>query len=89
MHPYDQVLVDGRMVGLSTWIGYSSSEGKMLTLAMLDTEYAQPGTKVSLLWGEPDGGSRKPTVERHLQAEIRAVVAPVALCRGRPRLLCR
>jgi len=77
MHPYDQVFVDGRMVGLSTWIGYSSSEGKMLTLAMLDTEYAQPGTKVSLLWGEPDGGSRKPTVERHLQAEIRAVVAPV------------
>jgi syringate O-demethylase len=30
-----------------------------------------------LLWGEPDGGSRKPTVERHVQTEIKAIVAPV------------
>lgn len=77
MHPYDQVLVNGKLVGLSTWIGYSSNEGKMLTLAMLDAEHAEPGTRVSLLWGEPDGGSRKPTVESHVQTEIRAVVAPV------------
>jgi syringate O-demethylase len=77
MHPYDQVLVDGKQVGISTWVGYSSNEGKMLTLAIVDAEVAQPGTKVSLLWGEPNGGSRKPTVERHVQTEIKAVVAPV------------
>lgn len=77
MHPFDQVLIDGQQVGVSTWIGYSSNEGKMLTLAMLDAEYAEPGTKVTLLWGEPDGGTSKPTVERHVQTEIKAVVATV------------
>ncbi len=77
MHPFDEVLVDGRMVGLSTWIGYSSNEGKFLTLAMVDPEFANPGTAVSLLWGEPDGGTSKPTVERHVQTEIKAVVSPV------------
>jgi syringate O-demethylase len=77
MHPFDQVLQDGRMVGLSTWIGYSSNEGKFLTLAMVEPEMAAPGTEVSLLWGEPGGGTSKPTVERHVQTEIRAVVSPV------------
>jgi vanillate/3-O-methylgallate O-demethylase len=28
------------------------------------------------VWGEPDGGSRKATVERHQQLEVRAVVSP-------------
>jgi syringate O-demethylase len=77
MHPFDQVLVKDKMVGLSTWIGYSSNEGAMLSLAMLDEQHAGPGTQVELLWGEPNGGSRKPTVERHIQTRIRAVVSPV------------
>ena len=77
MHPFDQVTVDGETVGLSTWIGYSANEGKMLTLAMLDAEYAEPGTEVTFVWGEEDGGSSKPTVEPHVQTEIRAVVSPV------------
>jgi syringate O-demethylase len=77
MHPYDQVLIDGKLVGISTWIGYSANEGRMLTLAMLDAEHAEPGTEVTLLWGEPDGGTRKPTVEKHVQTEIKAVVSPV------------
>lgn len=40
MHPDDRVLVDGKMAGLSTWIGYSANEGRMLTLAMVDAAYA-------------------------------------------------
>lgn len=72
----DQVLVDGKMVGLSTFCGYSANERKMLSLAMLDPAYAEPGTEVVVLWGEADGGSRKPRVERHRQMEIRATVAP-------------
>lgn len=77
MHPYDAVLVGGETVGVSTWIGYSSNERKMLTLAVIDRRYAEPGTEVSLLWGEMDGGSRKPTVESHQLFEIRAEVGPV------------
>lgn len=77
MHPYDKVLVNGKMAGLSTWTGYSSNEGRMLSLAMLNPEHAVPGTEVSVLWGEPNGGSTKPNVERHVQTEIRAIVSPV------------
>jgi len=77
MHPFDAVLADGKQVGLSTWIGYSANEGRMLTLAMLDADHATPGTKVTLLWGEPNGGSSKPMVERHVQTEIMATVSPV------------
>jgi len=77
MHPFDRVMVDGETVGVSTWIGYSSNERTLLALAVIDKRYVEPGTEVTLLWGEEDGGSRKPTVESHSQYEIRAVVGPV------------
>ena len=76
MHPFDNVTINGKTVGVSTWIGYSSNEGKMLTLAVLDAGSAEPGTDVTLVWGEENGGTKKPTVEPHVQAEIRAVVSP-------------
>jgi len=76
MHPYDAVLKDGATVGISTWIGYTVNAGRFLALAMVDEAVAEPGTEVTLLWGEPDGGTSKPTVERHVQTEIRATVAP-------------
>jgi glycine cleavage system aminomethyltransferase T len=76
MHPFDDVKANGETVGLSTWIGYSANEGKMLTLAVLDAEFAEPGTEVTFVWGEEEGGSAKPTVEAHVQTEIRAVVSP-------------
>jgi hypothetical protein len=72
MHPFDTVAVEGETVGVSTWIGYTANEGKMLTLAILDADCAEPGTEVTFVCGEPDGGSRKPTVEPHVQTEIRA-----------------
>jgi syringate O-demethylase len=77
MHPFDRVTVDDDTVGVSTWIGYSANEGKMLTLAVVDAEHAEPGTEVTLVWGEEEGGTAKPTVERHVQTEIRALVSPV------------
>jgi glycine cleavage system aminomethyltransferase T len=77
MHPFDTVTADGRTIGLSTWIGYSFNEGKMLTLAILDPDQAEPGTEVTLVWGEPNGGTGKPTVEPHVQTELRAIVSPV------------
>ena len=79
MHQYDNVTVDGETVGVSTWICYSANEGKLLTLAILDAEHAEPGTEVTLVWGEEGGGTAKPTVEPHVQTEMRAVVAPVPI----------
>ena len=35
------------------------------------------GNEVTLVWGEEGGGSKKTTVERHKQIEIRAIVSPV------------
>ena len=77
MHPFDRVTVDGETVGVSTWVGYTANEGKMLTLAVLDEEHAEPGTEVTFVWGEENGGTSKLTVEPHVQVEIRAVVSPV------------
>jgi syringate O-demethylase len=77
MHPFDRVTVDGETIGVSTWISYTANEGKWLTLAVLDSEHADPGTEVTLVWGEEGGGTAKPTVEQHAQTEIRAIVSPV------------
>jgi vanillate/3-O-methylgallate O-demethylase len=73
--PYDKVLHDGEVVGLSTFSGYSYNERAMLSLAIVDVD-VEIGTEVTLVWGEEDGGSAKPVVERHEQAELRAVVSP-------------
>ena len=77
--PYDKVLKDGKTVGLSTYTGYTYNERAMVSLAMVDVEHSEPGTEVTLVWGEEGRGSSKPTVERHVQTEIRATVAPVPI----------
>jgi vanillate/3-O-methylgallate O-demethylase len=73
--PFDKVLRDGKIVGLSTYTGYSYNERRMLSLAVMDVEHSEPGIEVTVVWGEEGRGSSKPTVERHAQADIRATVA--------------
>jgi len=73
--PYDKVLDGGEVVGVSTFSGYSWNERAMLSLAIVDVD-VEIGTEVTLVWGEEGGGSAKPVVERHEQAELRAVVSP-------------
>ena len=51
--------------------GYSYNERSMLSLGIVDPDI-QLGNEVKLLWGEEGGGTKKPTVERHKQIEIRA-----------------
>jgi vanillate/3-O-methylgallate O-demethylase len=75
--PNDKILKNDELVGVSTFSGYSSNESSMLSLAIVDIEHSEPGTEVTLVWGEEDGGSAKPVVERHEQTEIRATVSPV------------
>ena len=74
--PFDKVLKDGKIVGLSTYTGYTYNERAMVSLAVIDNEQSEPGTQVTAVWREEGRGSSKPTVERHVQAEIRATVAP-------------
>ncbi|MGP0076389.1 MAG: vanillate/3-O-methylgallate O-demethylase [Bryobacteraceae bacterium] len=73
---YDQVLIGGKLAGLSMFSGYSYNEGSMLSLGIVEHD-VQIGTEVTLVWGEEGGGTKKATVERHKQTEIRAVVSPV------------
>jgi hypothetical protein len=49
----------------------------MLTLAILDNEHARMGDEVTFVWGEQPGSGSRPTVESHVQMEIRATVSPV------------
>jgi glycine cleavage system aminomethyltransferase T len=77
--PYDKVLKDGKIVGVSTYTGYTYNERAMVSLAMVDIAQSEPGTQVMLVWGEEGRGSTKPTVERHQQAHIRATVAPAPI----------
>lgn len=44
---------------------------------MVGIEPSEPGTEVTLVWGEAGSESSKPVVERRAQSEIRAVVDPV------------
>lgn len=75
--PYDKVLKDGEVVGVSTYTGYTYNERAMLSLGVLDGQQSEVGTEVAVVWGEENRGSSKPTVERHAQATIRATVASV------------
>ncbi len=73
--PNDKLLLDGELVGVSTFSGYSYNERSMLSLGVANSD-VEIGTEVTLVWGEENGGSAKPVVERHSQVEIRAVVSP-------------
>lgn len=73
--PNDRVIAGDHLVGVSTFSGYSFSERSFLSLAIVDNDI-EIGNEVTLIWGEEGGGSMKPAVERHVQAEIRAIVSP-------------
>ena len=71
----DRVHVDGVDAGISHDVGYLAGLQAFVSLASLDEAFAQPGTRVTVVWGE-DPVSRKPGVEPHRQVEVRATVAP-------------
>jgi vanillate/3-O-methylgallate O-demethylase len=56
----------------------------MLSLGIVGPEVAV-GDEVSIVWGEPGGGTAKPAVERHRQIEIRARVREVPYARTTDR----
>lgn len=70
---YDRVLDGDEQVGVSMWYGYTYNEREMLSEAVIDVEYGDPGTEVTVVWGEEN--SAKSNVERHAETEIQATVA--------------
>ncbi len=73
---YDSVTANGKNVGFSMFTGISYNERKALSLATVDND-VEVGNEVKVIWGEPNGGTGKTTVERHQQMEVRAIVSPV------------
>ena len=73
---FDAIMHKGKVVGASMFSGYSFNERKMLSLGFVEEQYAKPGTEVTLIWGEENGGTKKSTVERHKQMEMRVTVGP-------------
>ncbi|NKQ51408.1 aminomethyl transferase family protein [Amycolatopsis sp. K13G38] len=73
---FDSVVdADGALVGLSLFTGYSANERTALSLATVDPDVPL-GAEVRVVWGEPDGGTRKTTVQPHEQFPVRAIVSP-------------
>jgi vanillate/3-O-methylgallate O-demethylase len=73
---YDSIVdADGKVVGLSLFTGYSANERAVLSLSTVDPD-VPIGAEVRVIWGEPDGGTRKTTVQPHEQIAVRAVVSP-------------
>jgi vanillate/3-O-methylgallate O-demethylase len=72
--PHDKVLINDQLVGLSANAGYTVNLGSWSSLAMVDEKHAVDGAEVTLVIGEEGGGSAKPTVERHVQKTIRAII---------------
>ena len=70
-----RVLAGGQDVGVATSRGYSFYYRKMISHCVIDIAHAQPGTEVTVIWGEP--GKR--------QKEIRAVVHPYPFKRNMNR----
>ena len=75
-YPYDMVIKDGHQVGVSITPAYSANERAWISLAIVEPGLAETGTELAVVWGEPDGGSRKPSVERHRQVSVKATVYP-------------
>ncbi len=73
---FDSILdADGTLVGLSLFTGYSANERTALSLATVNPD-VPVGAEVTVVWGEPGGGSRKTTVQPHEQLGVRAIVSP-------------
>lgn len=84
----DEVLdKSGNRIGMSQYCGYNANERVMLSTCQIDEAFAEVGTEVVLTWGEVNGGSRKPHVERHEQTQIRATVCSIPFSKAAQELI--
>jgi glycine cleavage system aminomethyltransferase T len=77
--PFDQVLDGARPVGMSVYAAYNAYVQGWFSIGLIAEDQVEYGKEVTIVWGEPHGGSRKPTVEPHVQTEIRATISKSAL----------
>lgn len=78
----DKVMDGSQTVGVSFYPVFSEADRAWISLACIPAEHAVEGHALSVIWGEPDGGSRKLAVERHVQKVVKVTVDPKAVKRG-------
>ncbi len=71
---YDRIEQAGQLIGVSRSIAYSSNVRGWISLCTINEDAIEYGAEVELVWGEPNGGSANPAVERHSQTRIRATI---------------
>jgi vanillate/3-O-methylgallate O-demethylase len=69
----DKVIKDGELIGSCSHPSYGFTSRKWISPATIDVGYAQPGTEVTIVWGE---GGEPPGGMPHVQTTVRATVAP-------------
>lgn len=71
----DEERKDGAHVGEATHPGYSFSGREFVSPCFLDPELAEPGTEVTVIWGDGEAGADNPRVVPHSrQKEVSAEV---------------
>jgi vanillate/3-O-methylgallate O-demethylase len=76
----DKIMSGGAVVGMSMFGGYSYNERTALSLGIVDPGI-EIGEQLTLVWGEENGGTKKTTVEKHKQLEVRVTISPVPYSR--------
>jgi vanillate/3-O-methylgallate O-demethylase len=73
---YDAVCNEGgKTIGLAVYTGFSWNYRSMLSTAVVEPEHAKLGNKMTIVWGEPDGGVKsRPWLEPHRQIRVSATV---------------
>jgi glycine cleavage system aminomethyltransferase T len=79
---YDEVFDGDEHAGVSVWTSYTYNEREMLSLGIIDVDRSDPGTELTLVWGEADESSN-PEVERHARSEVDVTVAPAPYTQDR------
>ncbi|WP_412072210.1 glycine cleavage T C-terminal barrel domain-containing protein [Pseudomonas fluorescens] len=72
----DKILKDGKVIGTTSSRGYSAYFREMISLCVIDLEFHQPGTEVTVVWGNPGSPQR----------EIKARVVPAPYKTDRARV---
>ena len=77
--PFDKVLMNGKQIGMSVYATYTMAVGGWFSIGIINEADVELGNEIELVWGEPNGGSAKPTIEPHEQTLIRAIITKTAL----------
>jgi vanillate/3-O-methylgallate O-demethylase len=70
-----RVEAGAKVAGMSFYTGFIDPLGTILSLALVENQYAKPGTELMLVWGEHPGSGTPPTADLGFE-RLRVTVQP-------------